>query len=65
MVGEEDPAEAAPQLQLGRGAAALGHRACSSIRCLGQCPYIKCEKPDSKGGLQKLDLNASVERTKS
>ena len=38
VVGEEDPAEAAPQLQLGRGAAALGHRACTSIHCLGQCP---------------------------
>ena len=53
VVGEEDPAEAASQLQLGRGAAALGHRACTSIHCLGQCP-------DSKGGLQKLNLNASL-----
>ena len=53
VVGEEDPAEAAPQLKLGRGAAALGHRACTSIHCLGQCP-------DWKGGLQKLNLNASL-----
>ena len=50
------------------------HLSCSSVvapqlwvivpapeaRCLGQCPYIKCEKPDLKGGLQNLNLNACI-----